>query len=365
MITEAFFIVSIGILFYSYIGYGIVAKILSLLIKERDLPELQNVDYPEVTHIIAAYNEQDILKEKINNSLSLDYPEGQLKTIIVTDGSTDSSADIARLDGRVVHYHSEKRNGKLAAVNRVISDVSSPITIFSDANAMLNKESIKNMARHFQSNRVGAVAGEKKVLVESEDDATSGGEGLYWKYESWLKQKDHHINTVVGAAGELFAVRTHLYESPKSNMLIEDFITSMTIAKKGYRVAYEPKAVATETSSANITEEIKRKVRISAGGLQAVVFLKALLNPFKYGMLTFQYVSHRVLRCTLAPVALIVALISNVLLLQTGNMVYGLLLVSQFFFYSLALLGYHFKRKKIKFKAALMKNGENGLMEPF
>jgi biofilm PGA synthesis N-glycosyltransferase PgaC len=352
---EVLFIISIVILVYTYLGYGILAKFLTYFSKKVELPELKDEDLPEITHIIAAYNEEDILEEKIDNSTSLNYPKHRVKTIIVTDGSTDRSSDIVKYDTRVINYHSEKRAGKLAAVNRVIKDVESGITVFSDANAILNDDALRNIAYHFQNNMVGAVAGEKVVRSDDADDATSSGEGLYWKYESWLKKTDYQLHSVVGAAGELFAIRTHLYESPKSNMLIEDFITSITVAKKGYRVAYAPDAIASESSSASIVEENKRKVRISAGGLQSVVFFSALLNPFRYGILSFQYISHRVLRWTLAPICLVTALFSNFFLLSnSGVVIYEGLFLLQILFYSLSVAGYYFKQHKIKLKIAFV-----------
>lgn len=351
---EILFVSSMAVLTYTYLGYGFIAKCLTFFIKKEELPELNDEDLPEITHIIAAYNEEDILEEKILNCVSMNYPIVKVRTILVTDGSTDKSVDIVNSDLRMINYHSNERAGKLAAVNRVLKDVTTGITVFSDANAILNMNALRNIAHHFQNNLVGAVAGEKVVRSEAEDDATSSGEGIYWKYESWLKKMDYHLNSVVGAAGELFAIRTHLYESPKSEMLIEDFITSMTVAKKGYRVAYAPDAIASESSSTSISEEIKRKVRISAGGLQAVIHFLALLNPLKYGLLSFQYASHRVLRWTLAPLSLITALISNLFLLSSGVMIYELIFTLQILFYGLAIAGYYFKQHKIKVKIAFV-----------
>jgi len=351
---EALFIGSIIVLVYTYLGYGILAKFMTFFVKKAELPTLEDEDLPEITHIIAAYNEEDIIGEKIENSVSLNYPLQKLKTIIVTDGSTDHSPEIVKADSRVINYHSDKREGKLAAVNRVIKDVKSGITVFSDANAILNKNALRNIAHHFQNNMVGAVAGEKKVRIDDVDDATSSGEGLYWRYESLLKKIDYQLHSVVGAAGELFAIRTHLYESPDSGMLIEDFITSMTVAKKGYRVAYAPDAIATESASASISEEIKRKVRISAGGLQSVVFMRSLLNPFRYGILSFQYISHRVLRWTLAPLSLVTCLISNIFLLSSKVFVYEAIFTLQILFYMLSIAGYYLKKHKIKIKIAFV-----------
>ena len=351
---ELLFIISLSVLIYTYFGYGLLLKIWTSFIKkpERYIPKTE--DLPDVTHIIASYNEEDIIREKIKNSITLNYPFEKLKTIFVTDGSTDKSMEILSKEPKVINYHIDKREGKLAAVNRVIQDVTTEIIVFSDANALLNSEAMLNLAIHFQDSKVGAVAGEKKVESENKDDAAASGEGVYWKYESWLKKLDYHLYSVVGAAGELFAIRTALYQKPKENLLIEDFITSMTVAKNGYRVAYAPDAIATEKASAGIEEELKRKIRISAGGLQAVVYLAALMNPFRYGVLSFQYISHRVFRWTLAPLALVIVFIANLFLLDDSKRIYIFIFLGQLIFYVLSIVGYLFKTYKIKFKFAFV-----------
>jgi poly-beta-1,6-N-acetyl-D-glucosamine synthase len=227
--------------------------------------------------------------------------------------------------------------------------VKTPIVIFSDANTDLNTASIKNIVRHYQFKNVGGVAGEKRIFKKAEDNASGAGEGLYWKYESFLKRKDSEVYSVVGAAGELFSIRTELFEEPAENIIIEDFYLSLSITSKGYRFIYEPDAYATETASASVGEEWKRKVRISAGGFQAIVKLKRLLNPFKFGVLSFQYISHRVLRWTLAPLFLPLVLLSNIWLAMYGHPFYVLTLAGQVGFYFLAWLGYLNRDKKVGF----------------
>ena len=155
---------------------------------------------------------------------------------------------------------------------------------------------------------------------------------------------------MVGAAGELFSIRTDLYEPVPSDTIIEDFFMTLRIAKRGYRVVYEPEAYAVESSSASVGEELKRKIRIAAGGLQAIYRLSPLLNPLRFGLLSFQYISHRVLRWTLAPVALPVIFVLNLILAQSGIPLYEFLLFAQILFYTLALLGYLLERRKLKFK---------------
>ncbi|MGN6178289.1 MAG: glycosyltransferase family 2 protein, partial [Mucilaginibacter sp.] len=222
--------------------------------------------------------------------------------------------------------------------------------VFTDANTFLNADALLNICRHYNNSKVGAVAGEKRVYAEA-GNATAG-EGFYWKYESKLKAWDSELYSVVGAAGELFSIRTALYQPVPPSTILDDFMISLLVAKDGYRVIYEPEAFATESASQNVTEELKRKIRIAAGGLQSIVWLKALLNPFPNPILTFQYVSHRVLRWTVVPFLMILALLINFIIVFTGtiSLVYQLLLLAQVGFYLLAISGWILEERRIKIK---------------
>jgi cellulose synthase/poly-beta-1,6-N-acetylglucosamine synthase-like glycosyltransferase len=353
MVSLAYYVFWIGlfIVFYTYLGYGIIIFLISKIKRYAKASHyLNDSDWPEATLVIAAYNEESFIEEKIKNTLSLDYPTGKLSIYIVTDGSTDATPEMVRRYDSIEHFHQPERKGKIHAVNRIMKFIKTPIVIFCDANTYLNSESIKNIVRHYQDEKVGGVAGEKRIFKKTEDNASGAGEGLYWKYESFLKKKDSEVYSVVGAAGELFSVRTALYEEPTENIIIEDFYISLRITMAGYRFIYEPDATATETASASVGEEWKRKVRISAGGFQAMLKLMPLLNIFKYGLLSFQYISHRVLRWTLAPLALPLILISNIVLASTASVVYTFVLGMQILFYALAGLGYLLQDRKVSIK---------------
>ncbi len=344
------------IVFYAYFGYGILLYILVKIKRLFTKPTSYNKDYtPEVTFVTAAYNEEDWIEEKIQNCLNFDYPKDKITFFFVTDGSSDSTPSI------IENYpfpegtqwkllHKPERKGKIAAVKRIMPMVQTPITIFTDANTDVNREAIKMMVRHFHDDRVGAVAGEKKVKI-GEKASAKAGEGIYWKYESFLKRLDSEFHTVVGAAGELFAIRTSLYKPVPQNAIVEDFVMTMGIAAEGNRVVYEPNAYAEEGQSASIAEELKRKIRIAAGGIQSIIWLAPLLNPFRHGWLTFQYVSHRVLRWTLAPLALPFILLLNIRLAQNQGGIYTWILYAQIAFYAAAALGWLLEKKHIKIKA--------------
>lgn len=352
MTNTIFFVfwIGIAIVVYTYVGYGLIIYILNKLIgRNKNTDNQADGFYPEVTLMVAAYNEERFIESKIINSLSLDYPADKLNLWIVADGSTDKTVEMAQKFPTVTTFHSQERKGKIHAVNRVMKSVKTPIVIFSDANTVLNTDAIKNIARHFKDEKVGGVAGEKQIVDNKSDNASGSGEGMYWKYESALKKMDSNLTTAIGAAGELFALRTELYHETEPDTLIEDFVTSMRIVAKGYRFVYEPEAYAIETASATIKDEWKRKVRISAGGIQAIIRLPELLNPFRYGLICWQYVSHRVLRWTLAPLALPIILISNIFLFNQ-SLLYKACLFGQLVFYSVALLGHLLKDKKISIK---------------
>lgn len=355
---EILFWVLVFVVFYAYIGYGILLYILVKLkrLLGKSKPYSENQDYePEVTLFVTAFNEKDFVAMKVQNSRELNYPAEKLKFVWVTDGSDDGTPDLLRAYGDIQVYHKEERNGKIAAMNRGFKFVETPIVMFSDANTLLGKESVRIIVDLFRNPKVGCVSGEKRIFKKEADAAAGAGEGLYWKYESTLKKWDAELYSVVGAAGELFAVRTELFNEVEKDTLLDDFIISLRIAMKGYTIQYNPDAYAIETASANVKEELKRKIRISAGGIQSIVRLRQLLNFFKYGTLSFQYISHRVLRWSLAPLALLLLIPLNLWIsVKSGGPLsldfYSILFWLQVLFYLASLVGWFLENRKIKVK---------------
>jgi cellulose synthase/poly-beta-1,6-N-acetylglucosamine synthase-like glycosyltransferase len=351
---EILFWLSLFVVFYTFLGYGILLYVLvrirRMIRGKRVAPDL-NQDFPTLTLIIAAYNEESIIEEKIRNTLQLAYPAGKLSLVFVTDGSSDRTPELVSAYKKIKLMHTPVRSGKIVAMHRAMDEVETEVVVFTDANTFLNKEALLLIARHYADPKVGAVSGEKRVMQDALSDATAG-EGFYWKYESTLKKWDSELYSVVGAAGELFSVRRALYTAVEPDTIVDDFMISMRIAQQGYRIIYEPEAYASELSSENIKEELKRKVRIAAGGIQSILRLKKLLNPFHYPLLSFQYISHRVLRWTVTPFLMILALALNVVIVaRSGGILYQVLLAGQVGFYTLALAGWVLERQKIKIKA--------------
>jgi cellulose synthase/poly-beta-1,6-N-acetylglucosamine synthase-like glycosyltransferase len=332
------------LVFYTYIGYGMLLWVLvniKRLIygrqKKRELPP--DNELPEVTLMICAYNEQDIVDFKMENTRQIKYPK--LKVVWVTDGSNDHTNDYLAKYHDVEVIYSPERRGKTAALNHGLSLVKSELVVMTDANTMLNPESIQEIVRCFMDPKVACVAGEKRVAARHEGQAAAEGEGLYWKYESTLKRWDGELYSAMGAAGELCAIRRSLYEPMPENALLDDFVMSLRMVDKGYKIAYTADAYAMEYGSADLTEESKRKRRIAAGGLQSIWWLRNMMNPLRQPVVAFQFVSHRVLRWSITPIALLLLIPLNVLLvfLKAGN-IYTWIWVLQLVFYLAAYLGY-------------------------
>lgn len=351
---QILFWLSLFLIFYTFFGYGIllffIVKIRIMLKDKRPLPD-NDGNWPTLTLIVSAYNEELCIEEKITNSLSLEYPKDKIKYLFITDGSNDTTPDIIKKYPIVKLMHQPERRGKIAAIERAMKEVDTEIVIFTDANTLLNNKALVNIARHYHDPKVGAVSGEKRVSIEEVADATAG-EGFYWKYESKLKTWDSELYSVVGAAGELFSVRTSLFENVEPDTVLDDFMISMLIAQKGYRIIYEASAYATETGSENIGEELKRKIRIAAGGIQSILRLKQAINPFHNFVLAFQYISHRVLRWTITPFLMVLALILNGLLaFNPGGLIYQGLFICQVGFYTLSILGWILEKRQVRIKA--------------
>lgn len=347
---QSIFWISLFLVFYTYLGYGVVLAGMVLVKRLFTRREIPPPFFPEVTLVVPAYNEADYITDKIANAFSLNYPEGRLKFLFVSDGSSDGTAEILKQTPGIKVIADPERRGKIEAINRAIRQVDTPVVVFSDANTMLHQDALIKMMRHFARPEVAAVAGEKRVIVDQKDGAAGSGEGIYWKYESLLKKFDSELYTVVGADGGLLSMRTTLYEPVEKDTVLDDFMISMRLTAKGYRVVYEPEAYAMESPSFSVKEEMKRKIRICAGGFQSISRLLHLLNPFRYGLLTFQYVSHRVMRWTVAPLCLLILLISNVALYGHSPL-YQITLYGQALFYLLAGIGYLLERKKMRVKA--------------
>ena len=332
------------IVFYTYLGYGILLYIIIRLKRlfwgkpqEAVLPP--DEELPDMTLLICAYNEEDVVAEKMKNTLAIDYPKDKFRIMWVTDGSNDHTNELLKAYPEVDIVFSPERRGKSAALKHGLRELKTRYVAFTDANTMLNAGALKEIARQFMDPTVGCVSGEKRVVAKKDGDMAAKGEGLYWKYESTLKRWDSELYSTMGAAGELYAMDPTLVKEVPDEALLDDFMMSMYVVQAGKRIAYAPDAYAQEYGSANIFEESKRKRRIAAGGLQSIWWLRSMLNPLRQPLVTFQYVSHRVLRWSITPVAMIILFAVNIILILMGSgLFYSIFLTLQLLFYLIALI---------------------------
>ena len=344
------------IVFYTYLGYGILLYIIIRLKRlfagaPRKAAVPADADLPTITLLICAYNEEDVVAEKMANTLAIDYPREKFRIMWVTDGSTDNTNELLKTYPEVDVVFSRERRGKTAALKHGLQELQTRYVAFTDANTMINPGAIKEIARLFTDPTVGCVSGEKRVAARKEGEMAAEGEGLYWRYESTLKRWDSELFSAMGAAGELYAVDPQLVRDVPNNALLDDFMMSMYIVQDGKRIAYTADAYAQEYGSANIFEESKRKRRIAAGGLQSIWWLRSLLNPIKYPLVSFQYISHRVLRWSVTPIAMVILLVINILLSVTrAGLFFDVILALQLLFYLSAFIGWLLARHGVKNK---------------
>ena len=349
------------IVFYTYIGYGILLYMIIQLKRlfagkpcEAVLPA--DSELPTMTLMICAYNEEDVVAEKMENTLALDYPRDKFRIMWVTDGSNDRTNELLKAYPEVDIVFSPERRGKTAALKHGLRELQTRYVAFTDANTMINKGALKEIARLFKDPTVGCVSGEKRVVAKREGEMAAEGEGLYWKYESTLKRWDSELYSAMGAAGELYAIDPKLVREVPDEALLDDFMMSMYIVDDGHRIAYTTEAYAQEYGSANIFEESKRKRRIAAGGLQSIWWLRRMLNPLRQPLVAFQYISHRVLRWSLTPVAMVIMLAVNIALVtMKAGTFYTVMLILQLLFYLMAYAGWlmakHGRKNKLLYTA--------------
>ncbi|MGE0078604.1 MAG: glycosyltransferase family 2 protein [Bacteroidales bacterium] len=342
---------------YCYVGYPLILILLVGIKKYlgKKTPQPNDFELPEITILIAAYNEKDIVDQKVENTLSVNYPSHKIHQLWVTDGSNDGTPDLLKKYSNITLVHKDEREGKASAINHAMRYVKTPITIFSDANTMLSENSLLELVKPFCNPKVGCVAGEKQVCMDSHAGSSSTGEGIYWKYESFIKYLESETGSTLSAAGELFAIRTELFKALETNTILDDFDLSTHIAQNGHAIIYSKKAIATEKGSLNFDEEKKRKVRIAAGGFQTLFRRYKLLNPFRNPALTFKYLSHKVLRWTIVPLAiLLIPFINLFIAINSPSYLYTITLIGILLFYGLALIGYLLKNNRVKFQVFVL-----------
>jgi poly-beta-1,6-N-acetyl-D-glucosamine synthase len=335
-VMQIVFWISISLLIYSYLFYPVFVWVLSKIIPKQRIQD--HTLRPSVSMLIAAFNEEENITNKIQNFMALDYPIELKELLIGSDGSTDKTNDLLKKNEsktiRTFCYNS--RSGKAAVLNRLSQEATGDILIFSDANTMYDKHAIKMLVRHFADDKIGGVNG-CLILINPKKNTGSKGEQTYWKYENILKKAEGKIKTVLGANGGIYAMRKDIYiPLPEHKVIVDDFLVALNAVKQGFDVIYDNDSWATETISPSIKGDFTRKVRIGAGNFNILSEIKSLLNPSK-GWIAFTLWSHKIIRW-FVPFLLFFIFISNLQLLD--HPFYLMLFLFQILFYTVAVAGY-------------------------
>ncbi len=335
-------------IFYVYAGFPLL---LTLLARLQPRPQQYPPTIPHVTLLIPAYNEEAVIAQKLENSLQLDYPQDRLQILVTADGSDDRTPDIVKkyTDKGVELSYTPQRQGKMAAINRAVSHARGDIIIFSDANNIFTANVVRELVAPFTNPMVGAVSGAKSIVRG--DGALGESEGLYWKYEAFIKKQETRLGCCTSVAGEILAIRRSLIEPCPDSIINDDFYMAMRLIKRGYRIIYASNARSLERVSLSAQDEIVRRARIVAGRYQALAMLHKLI-PLSRPILAWQIISHKFLR-PLVPLVMAGALLSNIsaVIWPTHTLEYQLLhlappfnwiiLILQGLFYGLAWMGNH------------------------
>ncbi len=344
---KSLFWISIAAIVYTYIGYPVVVWMLGRL---RDLKVSKSAVTPHVSVVIACHNEASNIEARIKNLQESDYPARLLEIVIISDGSTDFTADIARryASNRVHVFAYTEQRGKATALNVGAEIASGEIIIFADARQWFEPDAIKELASNFADARVGAVSGE--LLLNGGTNATVGeGVGLYWKYEKWIRKSESRFNSVIGATGAVYAIRRKLWLPLPQETILDDVYTPMQIALAGSRIVFDEKARAHDHATDSASREFSRKVRTLTGNYQLCQLMPRLLLPTN--ALLFQFYSHKLMRLA-APIFFLILLSANLQIVATASsatdtLFYEASLTAQTIFYASVLAGgYLLKRKR-------------------
>ena len=334
--------ISIALPVYVYVVYPVLLYLVTRIYHRSHAQDSGTTR--KVTLIVSCFNESQVIKDKINNCLNLDYPETLLEIIFVSDGSTDGTDEIIKqyTDKRIKLIRQEGRLGKTSALNLAIPQAQGELIVFSDANAMYQPDAIQKLVRNFASPEVGYVVG-AAIYTDGDTNSAAASENSYWQYELAIKKMESDLHSVVGGDGAIYAIRKELYEKLDEKD-INDFVNPLQIIAKGSRGIFEPEAICLEETAGDFKKEARRKERIVNRSFRGLMKVNAVLNPFKYGIFSFEVISHKLLRW-LVPVFLLGIAIGSVILSYFDQRLFQLLYVLETLFLWLAIIGYHKQNK--------------------
>lgn len=345
LLLNVIFFASTALVVYHYVLYPAMVILLARAAGRPTPPrDPEDADLPTLCVVIAAYNEERVIHDKLLNTLSLDYPADKLEVVVAADGSTDATHVIAGqfADRGVRVLHDLQRRGKTAALNRALAIARGDIVVFSDANNLFNTDALRKLVRHFSDPRVGGVCGLKQIF-ESANRESAVGDGLYWRYESAIKMAESRLGSITNADGEIFAIRRALYRPLDESLINDDAAITFELVRSRYRVLYEPLARSYEQASVTIEDDFNVKVRMVSGGFQSLAHYWRFLLPPR-GPFTFAFFSHKILRWT-APELLVAMLVSSAILAASGSAFFMAMLSMQLAFYLLAAAGWLLRRR--------------------
>jgi cellulose synthase/poly-beta-1,6-N-acetylglucosamine synthase-like glycosyltransferase len=346
MFIEILFWVPVALIVYAYVGYPLLVILLSFFVNSK---VKKSFNEPKVSLLIAAYNEEKEIERKLKNSFDLDYPKDKLEIVVASDGSTDATEDIVKryskndMGIRVVLHRVEGRLGKTATQNSAVKACQGDIIVFSDAASMYDRGAIRALVRNYADPTVGAVSGMYKY-INKEGSSVGFATILFWNLENFIKGRQTRIRTVTGCCGCIYSVRKNLYTDLPPT-IISDLVEPLTILQKGYRIVFEPEALALEETAGKTKEEFKMRIRVIVRGMNGMLFVRSLFNPFRYPYVALQLISHKLMRW-LVPVFCIIAFISNIFLALSSR-IYLILLILQLVFYSLSVIGHYLDKAGI------------------
>jgi cellulose synthase/poly-beta-1,6-N-acetylglucosamine synthase-like glycosyltransferase len=334
LLPLALLLISGAVVVWVYAGYP---ALLLLLARTRPRPRERKSTHQPVAVLVAAHNEEDVIAAKVENVLSSRFPLPFIEIVVASDGSTDRTVEAARRAGahRVLDL---PRVGKITALNAGVEAASGEVLVFTDADSMFRPDTLEELMANFADPAVGGVSANEVSGIEADASGVARGEGLYWRYEQWIKRYEDKVGSAVSASGRLYAVRRSLFRPSTVTAGTDDFVISTQVVKAGRRLAFDERTIVMVDTPIDSTSELRRRVRVMNRGLRAAFSLGGLLLPWRGGFYSVQVLSHKVLRRFLA-FFLVAALAASVWLVTTSP-VWWVVLAPQLLFYALAVAGW-------------------------
>jgi len=331
--AETVFLTAAFLLFYVYAGYPLLLALVGMFVRKKR-PEQGY--YPQLSVLIAAYNEEAAIAEKIKQTLALEYPKDKLEVLVLSDCSKDKTDEIVKSypDSRVRLVRMAERRGKTSAQNFGIREAQGEVVVFSDATAIYHPKALAYLATNYQDPKVGAVSGRYKYFDPEDQSPTGMGSSAFWNYENLIKMMQSKIRTITGCCGCIYSVRKAAYTDLPDD-IISDLVQPLQVIRKGYKVLFEDRAVAYEETTKSTKEEFSMRVRVVTRAMRGLLSVSDVLKPWKFAWPAFQLWSHKILRW-MVPLFLITIFVSNLFLLD--SQFFRTLMVAQLAFYAAAIL---------------------------